>query len=144
MRQIDKLCLPFQSYLPLTEIIEQIIFSMFSALDDEGYFDYWLTEFDNILSPWMKNKRKRLLYPPYYTSHSMHLLNYVETKRRQKASPITIKTLKMECQKSIHVDTIVFVDTFIHRNSSVCSCFKLIRHLQSNDLPSPILQYKMT
>ena len=89
----------------------------------------------------MKNKRrKRLLYPPYYTSHSMHLLNCVETKRRQKASPVTIKALEIECQKSIELDTIFFVDTFIHHNSSMYSCFKLIRHLKSNDLPSRILQ----
>ena len=141
MRQINKLCLPFQSYLPLAEIIEQNIFSVFFALDDEGYIDYGLTEFDNILSPWMKNKRrKRLLYPPYYTSHSMHLLNCVETKRRQKASPVTIKALEIECEKSIELDTIFFVDTFIHHYSSMYSCFELIRHLKSNDLPSRILQ----
>ena len=97
MRQINYLCLPFQSYLPLAEIIQQNIFSAIFALDDEGYIDYWLTEFDNILSPWMKNKRrKRLLYPPYYTSHSMYLLNSVETKRRQKASPVTIKALQID------------------------------------------------
>ena len=141
MRQNNKLCLPFQSYLPLAEIIEQNIFSVFFALDDEGYIDYWLTEFDNILSPWMKNKRrKRLLYPPNYTSHSMHLLNCVETKRRQKDSPVTIKALEIECQKSIELDTIFFVDTFIHRDSSMYSCFKLIRHPRSNDLLSRILQ----
>ena len=70
----------------------------------------------------------------------MHLLNCVETKRRQKASPVTIKALEIECQNSIEFDTIFFVDTFIHRNFSMCSCFKLIRHFKSNDLPSRILQ----
>ena len=89
----------------------------------------------------MKNKRReRLLYPPYYTSHSMHLLNCVETKRRQKASPVTIKALEVEYQKSIELHTIIFVDTFINRNSFMYSCFKLIRHPKSNDLLSRILQ----
>ena len=98
MRQINKLCLPFQSYVSLAEIIEQNIFSVFFALDDEGYIDYWLTEFNNILPTWMKNKRrKRLLYPPYYTSHSMHLLNCVETedrKPRQKPSKLWKSNVK--------------------------------------------------
>ena len=144
MRQVNKLCLAFQSYLPLAEIIEQNVFSVFFALDGKGYIDYWLTEFDNILSPWMKNKRgKRLLYSAYFTLHSRHLLNCVETKRRQKASPGTIKALEIECQKSIEPVTIFFVDTFIRGNSSMYSCFKLIRHPKSNDLPSRILQNDM-
>ena len=49
MRRINELCLPFQSYLPLAEIIEQNIFSVIFALDDEGYIDYWRSEVDNIL-----------------------------------------------------------------------------------------------
>ena len=56
IRQINELYLPFQSYLPLAEITEQ---NIFFELDDE-YIDYWLTKFDNLLSPWMKNKRKNI------------------------------------------------------------------------------------
>ena len=70
----------------------------------------------------------------------MHLLNCVETKRRQKASPVTIKAPEIECQNSIQLDTISFVDTFIHRKSSMYSCFEHIKHLKSNNFPSRILQ----
>ena len=140
MKQVNKPCLPFQFYLPLAKTIEQFIFSVFFALDDEGYFVYWLTEFENIPSLWMIIKRrKRLSCPPYYISHSMHLLNCVETNRGQNASPVTIKVLEIECQKSSELDTIFSVDTFIHRNSSMYSCFKLNMDLKSNDLPSRIL-----
>ena len=99
MRPVNQLCLPFQSYLLLAGIIEQNIFSAFFAHDDEGYIDYCLTEFGSKLSPWMKKKRKKRLFcPSYYTSHSMHLLNCVVTKRRQKASQVTIKAPEFERQ----------------------------------------------
>ena len=111
MRQINQLCLPFQSYLPLAELTEQNIFSVFFALDDDWLLAHRIWQHT---VTGMKNKRrKRLFYLSHYTSHSMHLLNCVETKRRQKASPVTIKALEIRKWK-IHRARLDFVCCYLY------------------------------
>ena len=131
----------FFSYLQL-ELASSLV-SVLSPITGKNYAYDGLEHFPQLLSWFYRKKRqKRQNAPFYYSSHTMHLLNVLNTaKRRCEKHPLALKLRKMrtiarDVKISIELDTAVFVDSFTKRNSGLNGCFKLQKILKTSNVPN--------
>ena len=106
----------FHSYLQLE--LASSLFSVLSPITSENYANDWLENFAQLLSLYYRKKRqKRQNAPFYYSSHTTHLLNVLNTaKQLWEKYPWAINLRKMsaiarDVSLSIELDTAVFVDS---------------------------------
>ena len=135
----------FSSYLQLE--LASSLFSVLSTVTSENYTNDWLENFAQLLSLYYRKKRqKRKNAPFYYSSHTMHQLNVLNTaKRRCEKYPLALNLRKMNAIArdviiSIEPDTAVFVDSFTKRNSGLNDCFKLQKILKTSNVPNVMIQ----
>ena len=135
----------FCSYLQM-----ELASSLFSALfpvTSENYTNDWLENFAQLLSLYYRKKRQKCQNVPfYYSPHTMHLLNVLNTaKRRCEEYPSALNLRKMsatarDLSVSIELDTAIFVDSFMKRNSGLNGCFKLQKVLKNSKVPNVMIQ----
>ena len=93
-----------------------------------------------------KKRQKRQNAPFYYSSHTMHLLNVLNTTKRScEKYPSGLNLRKMsaiarDVNISIELDTAVSVDSFMKRISGLNNCFKLQKLLNTSNVPKVIIQ----
>ena len=102
----------FYSYVQLE--LASLLFSVLFPIPSENYTNDWLENFAQLLSLYYRKKRqKRQNAPFYYSSHTMHLLNVLNTaKRRCEKYPSALNLRKMSASAhdviiSIELDTAV-------------------------------------
>ena len=135
----------FYSYLQLE--LASSLFSVLSPITSENCTNDLLENFAQLLLLYYRKKRqKRQNAPFYYSSHTMHLLNVLNTaKRRCEKYPSALNLRKMsaiarDVNISIELDTAVFVDSFTKRNSGLNGCFKLQKILKDSNVPNVMIQ----
>ena len=89
---------------------------------------------------------KNVKMPPFcYSSHTMHLLNVLNTaKRRCEKCALALNlrimsAIARDVNISIELDTAVFVDSFTKRNSGLNGCFKLQKILKTSNVPNVMI-----
>ena len=134
----------FYSYLQLK--LASSLFSVLSPITSENYANDWLENFAQFLSLYYRKKRqKRQNDPFYYSSHTMHLLNVLNTaKRRCEKYPSASNLWKMsaiarDVNIFIKLDTAVFVDSFTKRNSGLNGCFKQQKRPKTSNVPNVMI-----
>ena len=131
------------SALPyLCAFLEESLFSVLHDCRDNDYVRFWFENLSCILSMFSEQKRqKRLLYPWYYSSHSIHVINKRNTfcRRHRKAGiPCNHVSLDKDCEDSIALDTQIYMDSF-KRTGNLAGCYKLINAIsKSSNSPSHI------
>ena len=105
------------------------------------FIAYWLTSFEHILNQFIISKQqKRKKLPFCSTFHSIHLFNSLQTELKQ-LNGLNLKkhmkynTICIELEYSIELDTNVFVEHLCAKNCDVNDCYKLIKKLNSSDIP---------
>ena len=106
----------FYSYLQLE--LASSLFSVLYPITNENYTNDWFENFAQLLSFYYRKKRqKRQKAPFYYSPHTMHLLNVLNTaKRRCEKYPSALNLRKKSANARdvnifIELDTAVFVDS---------------------------------
>ena len=131
----------FYSYLQLE--LASSLFSVLSPITSENYTKDWLENFAQLLSLYYRKKSQNA--PFYYSSHTMHLLNVLNTaKRRCEKHPSASNLRKMsaiarDVRISIELDTAVFMDSFTKRKSGLNGCFKLQKILKTSNVPNVMI-----
>ena len=111
------------------------------------YAEKWLESFSHIIDAYRRRGRqKRMGYPFYYTSHTMHLLNKLHTCERSHERKPSIRStsqltfLRSEVSESIELDVTLFIEGFSSIKRGTSNCYKLIRALKNErTVPSSIL-----
>ena len=98
--------------------------SMFSVLlpKDDSFLDNWLLSFDSHLDIFRRVKRKKRIDAPYfYSSHTMHQLNFRNTAYQKVLKPQSNYpySLDKDCEESIKLDTELFLELFCQSNSGL-------------------------
>ena len=121
-------------------------YSYLQPFTSENYTNDWLENFAQLLSLYYRKKRqKRQNAPFYYSSHTMHLLNVLNTaKRRCEKYHAALNLRKMsaiarDVNISIKLDTAVFVDSFTKRHIGLNGCFKLQKRLKTSNVPNVMI-----
>ena len=78
-------------------------------------------------------RAKRRDLPTFYSSHSVHLLNKLNTRRRRTnyhSQSVDISSLERDLQHSLELDKTVFIQSF--RSYTPNDCFKFLRTVNKN------------
>ena len=128
--------IPTDSFQFMDCLFSSSLFSVSTLIIDSNYLAVWFDGFWSIVLPFFSRKRaKRTACPTFYTSHTMHLMNKLQTAIKAQKPYVT--SLKEELKESIELDTIVYINSFTDRNTGLSSCFKLLRNLKgSANIPS--------
>ena len=106
---------------------------------NETFIRNWLFYFFSILNEFIPKKRsRRQQYPPYYSSHSIHLLNQLRTLQKRKDMNNRVESsLREKLSISLELDTVVFLEAFTsHNKTGLNMCYKLIESLSNcTDIP---------
>ena len=128
-------CIPHSAIPHIKLCMSVSLFSLVSSTENLDYIQFWFSEFYGILSNFYRVKRKkRRMYPWYYTSHTMHLLNKLHTARRKEARGLVVYNsvgLQTDCDESIELDTNFYLQMFANGSASRSDCFKLLRNLDA-------------
>ena len=101
------------------------------------FYNFLWTNLDCSFS---KKRAKRIANPFYYTSHTMHYLNKLNTAKRKRVKNPTISNLKKvdilqrDFDNSAELDRLLFIDGA--RTSSLTDCFRLLNSLKSTSYPT--------
>ena len=105
-------------------------------IEFNAYVDYFLSSLDELILHFSsKKRRKRRTVPWYYSSHTLHTMNKLNTALRARNSAERVEKLHSDLQNSIELDTVVFLDSFKSSNTGTSSCFRLIIKLKNESLP---------
>ena len=124
-------------------------FSLFSlALDTKSldFVPFFLKYLDDLLSSYTTMKRsKRNNLPWFYSSHTIHALNKHDNvvKNHWKFPSVLVEELSRDVEVSMELDTAVYLDQFASNNTGASSCFRLIKRLKSELLPTE-MRYENT
>ena len=134
------------SFLPSTGTCLVAFFCSF-PITSENYTNDWLENFAQLLSLYYRKKRQKRQNAPFYSSsHTMHLLNLLNTAKRgceKSPSAINLKkksAIARDVNISIEIDTAVFVDSFTKCNSGLNGCFKLQKILKTSNVANFMIQ----
>ena len=130
-RRTETMTIPSSSFSDLKLIFSTALFSL-TKTEDPLY-----TEFNQVLLPLFKRKRsKRLTYPSYYSSITVHYLNKLYTARKAHSESVT--QLESDCDQFIELDTFLFINNFTC--TGLQGCFKMIKLLNNTgDIPGFVL-----
>ena len=121
-------------------ILSQSLFS-FANLQNSSYYELWSHSFYSIIDACFPRKRKkRISFPYYFSSHSIHIHNKCQTLTRhaQKRCPLSysdaykVVCLENELEESIELDRAVFIESFLSNQTNMVDCYKLIIALKPN------------
>lgn len=104
---------------------------------DENYFIHWFDQLTHAITSSLPLKRsKRVQYPIYFSSHSIHLINKRSTLLRKLhrqssvSNLVNLNRINSDLNNSIELDKVTFVDSF--NLDSKLHCYSIIRSLRSN------------
>ena len=88
-------------------------------------------------------RKKRLFYPSFYTSHTLHALNKrnIFCRRQLKNENIGYHPrLDKYCQDSIELDTAIYIENFFLNHSGLQACFRPLNTLKGeSDYPAVMI-----
>ena len=90
-------------------------FSAFENIDPPCYINHWFLRFNDFFNYAKCKRKKRLFYPSFYTSHTIHALNKrnIFCRRQLKNENICyLPRLDKNCQDSFELDTAIYIENF--------------------------------
>ena len=110
--------------------------SVFQFVFDD-YVAFWYQVLMNASNASCHRKtNRRLEFPCFYYSHSIHMINKLRTAAKNIYEPTYQKKLKDDIQNSIELDKTILIDSLSPNSSR--SCFKYMRSFSLNHLPNQI------
>ena len=101
----------------------------------EEYFELWhRTIFDACVQSCSLKTSRRMQFPYYYSSYTIHLLNKLRTAVKNNYNLEYISKLREDANQSIELDKTLLIDSFSPHSTR--TCFKYLRSFSSNLLPN--------
>ena len=101
----------------------------------EEYFELWhRTIFDACVQSCSLKTSRRMQFPYYYSSYTIHLLNKLRTAVKNNYNLEYISKLREDANQSIELDKTLLIDSLYPHSTR--TCFKYLRSFSSNLLPN--------
>ena len=109
--------------------------SSFLQFSFDDYVAFWYQVLMNAINASCHRKtNRRLEFPYFYSSHSIHMINKLRTAAKNNYEPTYQKKLNDDIQNSIELDKTILIDSL--SPNSTRSCFKYLRSFSLNHLPN--------
>ena len=109
--------------------------SSFFQFSFDDYVAFWYQVLMNAINESCHRKtNRRLEFPYFYSSYSIHMINKLRTAAKNNYEPTYQKKLKDDIQNSIELDKTILIDSL--SPNSTRSCFKYLRSFSLNHLPN--------
>ena len=107
------------------------LYEIFFRYSAQGFCEKWYNVIHSALNLSIKQKRdKRIDIPFYFSSHTVHISNKVNTEKRRHGTSGKLLALRNELQDSIELDKRVLVSNFSNFNTN--DCFKLVKSMSGS------------
>ena len=101
----------------------------------EEFFELWhRTIFDACVQSCSLKTSRRMQFPYYYSSYTIHLLNKLRTAVKNNYNFEYISKLREDANQSIELDKTLLIDSLSPHSTR--TCFKYLRSFSSNLLPN--------
>jgi hypothetical protein len=132
-----------QAKIPQLKLALATDLSPFQIERSGTFYTIWIDWLISLLNAYVpKKRRKRGMFPNYYSSHTIHQLNILGTlERRASNDQSKLANQRANVSMSIELDIATYTDRFVRNGTGLRDCYRLLNTLSTQNALPNMLQW---